>query len=75
MASHSLDDLERKLWERFRTPRSAPEPRESLLDKLGLARRDEAGTLRPTVAGVLLASDDRAPTCPTRSSRRSRIAG
>jgi ATP-dependent DNA helicase RecG len=54
----TLADLEDPLWERFRTPRSNTEPRESLLDKLGLARRDEEGTVRPTVAGVLLATED-----------------
>ena len=54
----TLADLEESLWERFRTPRSSAEPRESLLDKLGLARPDEERTVRPTVAGVLLATED-----------------
>jgi len=53
-----LDDLDQASWERFRTRRSMSEPRESLLVKLGLAREDAEGTLRPTVAGVLLASPD-----------------
>lgn len=54
----TLDDLRPALWERFRTVRSAAEPRDSLLEKLGLARHDETGGPRPSVAGVLLASDD-----------------
>jgi ATP-dependent DNA helicase RecG len=53
-----LDDLEPSLWERFRTPRSAVEAREPFLEKLGMARRDDGGALCPTVAGVLLASED-----------------
>lgn len=53
-----LDDLDAALWERFRTSRSLAEPRESLLVKLGLARDDAEGTLRPTVSGVLLATED-----------------
>ena len=54
----TLADLEEPLWERFRTPRSNAELRESLLDKLGLGRRDDEGPVRPTVAGVLLATED-----------------
>lgn len=54
----SLADLTDALWNRFRTPRSSAEPARSLLDKLGLARADEEGTLRPTVAGILLACED-----------------
>lgn len=54
----NLDDLEESLWARFRTPRSSLEPRDSLLDKLGLARSDDDGTLRPSVAGVLLGCTD-----------------
>jgi len=54
----TLDDLDPVLWERFRTSRSLSDTRESLLDKLGLARPDAEGTLRPTVSGVLLASRD-----------------
>jgi len=54
----NLSDLDAALWGRFRTPRSRSEPTESLLDKLGLARNDDEGIARPTVAGVLLASDD-----------------
>ena len=59
-----LANLEEALWDRFRTSRSSAEPAESLLEKLGLARRDEGGTTRPTVAGVLLASADPRPFLP-----------
>ncbi len=53
----TLDDLSAPLWERFRTARSGPSP-DDLLVKLGMARDDEDGTVRPTVAGVLLATED-----------------
>ena len=52
-----LDDLSPDLWERFRTPRS-DDDREVLLRKLGIASADDDGALRPTVAGVLMASAD-----------------
>ena len=52
-----LDDLQPDLWERFLTSRSRDE-RENFLSKLHMARTDEDGTLRPTVAGVLMASED-----------------
>ena len=52
-----LDDLQPALWERFLTPRSRDE-REDFLAKLHMARTDDEGTLRPTVAGVLMASQD-----------------
>ena len=52
-----LDDLSADLWERFRTPRTS-DPRDGLLVKLRLARPDESGVLRPTVAGVLMATED-----------------
>jgi predicted HTH transcriptional regulator len=54
----TLDNLSRELWERFRTVRSAGETREGFLHKFGMARQDEDGTSRPTVAGVLLATED-----------------
>lgn len=54
--SATLDDLTPALWERFRTGRSSPS-REDLLVKLGMARPED-GQLRPTVAGVLMASQD-----------------
>ncbi len=52
-----LDALFPGLWERFRTPRTGDD-REGLSSKLHMARRDERGVLRPTVAGVLMASRD-----------------
>ena len=52
-----LDDLVPDLCERFRTPRSNDE-RSSFLSKLGMARADEDGVVQPTVAGVLMATDD-----------------
>ena len=45
------------LWERFLTSRSRDE-REDFLSKLHMARADDDGTLRPTVAGLLMASED-----------------
>lgn len=54
----TLEDLAEPLWQRFRTPRSTGMGREELLFKLGMARQDEAGAWRPTVAGVLLASPE-----------------
>ncbi len=50
-----LHDLQPALWERFLTPRSRDE-RGDFLAKLHMARTDDEGTLRPTVAGVLMAS-------------------
>lgn len=52
-----LDDLQPALWERFLTPQSRDE-REDFLAKLHMARTDDDGMLRPTVAGVLMASQD-----------------
>ena len=52
-----LDDLAPHLWERFRIARS-DDDRSSLLGKLGMTRTDRDGTVKPTVAGVLIASDD-----------------
>jgi len=54
----TLDVLEPALWERFRTPRSLTESRESLLHKLGMACPNETGSFLASVAGVLLASTD-----------------
>jgi len=54
----TLSDLSNALWERFRTVRSSDESPQNLLHKLGMARQDEDGTWRPTVAGVLLASEE-----------------
>lgn len=57
VVSAKMEDLASDLWERFRTKRSDDEP-ETFLRKLGMAREDDDGTLRPTVAGVLMASED-----------------
>jgi ATP-dependent DNA helicase RecG len=52
-----LDDLEPALWQRFASARIT-ESREVLLEKLAMAKRDGDGVLRPSVAGVLMASTD-----------------
>ena len=52
-----LDDLADELWQRFASPR-IQDAREVLLDKLAMARPDVDGTIRPTIAGVLMASSD-----------------
>lgn len=52
-----LGDLDPPLWERFRS-RLGNDDRESLLHKLAMARQDDEGLLRPTAAGVLLATRD-----------------
>jgi len=64
VATSTLDDLAPKLVDRFRTERS-PASTEEMLQKLGMAGRVE-GEIRPTVAGVLLASLD--PTTWVRSA-------
>lgn len=53
----SIENLTPDLWERFRTPRSDVD-RDPFLRKLGLAGLSEEGTLRPTVAGVLMGSEE-----------------
>lgn len=53
----TLNDLSEPLWQRFTNSRSDGN-RESFLGKLGMARADDEGILRPTVAGVLLATED-----------------
>ena len=58
VVSHAtLEALSPDLWERFRTPRTR-NAREDFLRKLRLARQDDYQELRPTVAGVLMASPD-----------------
>ena len=57
VAGATVDDLLPEFWERFRTERTGDD-RESMLTKLRMARVDEGGTLRPTIAGVLMASID-----------------
>lgn len=51
-----LDDLNPKLWSRFRTVIS-PEDDLEFLSKLKLVARDEDGSVRATVGGILMASD------------------
>ena len=51
------EDLSPALRERFGASRSGDEP-EEMLRKLHMVRADEDGTLRPTVAGVLMAAED-----------------
>ncbi len=51
----SLGDLDPELIDRFRTTRTGDEVG-VLLRKLGMARDDDRGELRPSVAGVLMAS-------------------
>ena len=53
----TLDDLADDLWQRFASPR-VQDTRAVLLDKLAMARPDTDGALRPTIAGVLMASAD-----------------
>ena len=50
----TLDDLDEELWGRFETSLTTGMPQE-MLSKLAMASRDEEGTMRPTVAGLLLA--------------------
>ena len=50
-------DLNTALWSRFRSPRSDDDDA-VFLTKLGMANGDEEGIAKPTVAGVLMASDD-----------------
>ena len=52
----SLDDLSEPLWRRFATQRTRDE-RDELLLKLGIAAGD-GDVVRPSVAGVLMASED-----------------
>lgn len=52
----SVDDLNPKLWNQFRTVISSKADRE-FLEKMKLIARDEDGTMRATVSGILMASD------------------
>ncbi len=52
----TLDDLNPKLWSRFRTVLSPKEDQE-FLEKMKLIAKDEDGVTRATVSGVLMASD------------------
>jgi predicted HTH transcriptional regulator len=53
----SLDDLNPKLWNRFRTVIS-PQADQEFLEKMKLVARDEEGVLRATVGGILMAADE-----------------
>lgn len=53
----TLAALHGPLWKRFRTERIR-ERDEDFLSKLALARIDEAGVLRPTVSGILMAAEE-----------------
>ena len=63
VSNATLDDLQPELWERFRTPRS-PSERDRFLSKLHMARADDEGTPRPTVAGLLAGAADARPWLP-----------
>ena len=54
----TMEDLSDELWQRFRTSYSGADTPEDFLHKMGMTRHDEEGLLRPTVAGVLLATKD-----------------
>jgi predicted HTH transcriptional regulator len=51
----SLDDMDEKLWERFKTPLS-PQSNSEFLEKIKLVSPDEDGIPHPTVSGILMAS-------------------
>jgi ATP-dependent DNA helicase RecG len=52
----TLDDLNPKLWKRFKTVISPVNDLE-FLEKMKMISLDEADVLRPTVSGILMASD------------------
>jgi predicted HTH transcriptional regulator len=52
----ALHDLDKKLWERFKTPLS-PQDDNAFLEKLKLISFDEDGKLYPTISGVLMSSE------------------
>ncbi len=53
-----LRDLDEVLWRRFAGPHAALENPGTTLVKLGLARPNEQEVVKPTVAGILLASKE-----------------
>jgi predicted HTH transcriptional regulator len=57
VADATLNDLLPDLWQRFASPRSHDKV-ENFLTKLAMARPDDGGIIRPTVTGILLASQD-----------------
>jgi len=56
IANTKPDVLEASLWRRFRTVLSSTDDQE-FLEKMKLIGRDEDGILRPTVSGVLMATE------------------
>lgn len=52
----SLNDLDSKLWKRFRTVISSKSDLE-FLEKMKLISMDEGGSMQATVSGILMASD------------------
>ncbi len=52
----SPEDLNHKLWERFKTPLSPASDME-FLEKMKLISKDENNNMRATVGGILMASD------------------
>jgi len=52
----NIDALDRKLWERFKTPLSPADDNE-FLEKLKLISFDEDGIAHPTISGILMASE------------------
>ena len=52
-----VEDLAPELWQRFQTPRSRDD-RDTFLRKLGMVGTDDAEAKGPTVAGVLMASQE-----------------
>lgn len=63
VADARVDDLAPELWRPFAGP-NARDTDENILTKLGLARADEDGLVRPTVTGILMAADDPRPWLP-----------
>lgn len=53
----TVDDLNPKLWSRFRTVLS-PKADQEFLEKMKLIAKDEDGTMRLTVSGALMATDE-----------------
>lgn len=51
-----VDDLNPRLWSKFRTVIS-PKADQEFLENMKLVAKDEDGTLRATVSGILMASD------------------
>lgn len=60
----NMDDLSEPLWRRFAL-RNTPDDDATHLKKLAMAREDETGVLRPTVAGLLMGSEHGQVYLPT----------